>query len=429
MPARVELAPHQGELVDDIESEVIALSGGYGAGKTWALCAWAVDRALRNGGARTLIIEPTYPMVVDVLVPTMEDFLDKHGIPWSYAVAKKTFYIGPKKRQIICRSGEKPGRLKGLTVGAAALDEFEMQSEEVALVAISRLRDVRATCYQLALVGTPEGFGWGYRWLEEKPKKGTRVIKARTVDNDFRRKGYEENIRLHLSDEEAAEKLDGVRTLPGGRVYTRFSRQKHHRDAPADWTHLPGRIELWCDFNVGLMCWAVVNVVGDVAHVVDEIIGYDTDALEQAEKARRYLAGKFKVTEQDVMRMRIPMVCDASGSNRSAAAPMSMVMQATSVGFRPVHPPANPPVEDRVASVQGALTMQRLYFDTRRAPFISRCFEQQARDPSGAPAKNNANPKEDMSAGTDAVGYGIYVHWPAFRPSANRPASTRMRVA
>lgn len=422
--AQIEALPHQADLVDDETSDVVVLTGGLRAGKTVAAVLKALRLGIVNYPTPTLIVEPTFKMIDDVFIRTARGVFNKAGIPYRYYDAKKllTVNIGGRTIEYIMRTAERPEHIYGFTAGAAIVDEWETCSEEAVKAAAERITHGApgVTAPQLILVGTPEGFGFGYEWTEKKPLPNLRLIRARTVDNPHVGAKYVENATARMSEAEARERLEGIRTPKEGRVYTRFSRHKHHRDAPSDWTQLGGKLEVWADFNVGLMCWAVVHILGDVAHVIDEIIGYDTDALEQTLRTRRYFAEHLHTTEREIMQRHYALVCDASGANRSAATPLTMVMTANGEGFRAKFPAANPAVADRVASVQAALAYDKLFIDTRRCSYVTRCLEQQGRAPNGEPAKNNANPKEDLSHGSDAVGYGIFFHWPAYRPRANQ---------
>lgn len=414
----IALLHHQYALATEYGAKVVALSGGYGAGKTWGLCAWAAHRTLANNGAATLVVEPSYPMVRDVFVPTMSRFLDDNEIPWDYLKSEHTFTLGPMGWPVMCRSGDNPRSLEGLTIGCGALDEFELQDESVATIVISKLRDTRAHIRQLALIGTPESFGWGYRWLEEEPADGTRLIRARTSDNTTLGADYEKAVRARMSDEQAAEKLDGKRMMKGGRVYTRFDRSVHCVRGSID---SPGRIEICADFNVETMAWGICKVTEDRAHVIEEMIGKHTDTRAQGLRMRQRLAELLGVTEHQVMDMKIPVICDASGDARHTSASMSDVGQLIHLGFRPQFPAKNPYVEDRIAAVQLALGMRRFFIDPVKAPTFAKCFEQQPYDSSGRPDKD---PKKGLDHAVDAGGYLVFFHFPAWKPRANQPAGS-----
>ena len=65
-----------------------ALVAGYGSGKTYAFCLKALAECGRNPGKTILLAEPVYPMVRDVLQPTMEEVLHKVGFNYNYKASE-----------------------------------------------------------------------------------------------------------------------------------------------------------------------------------------------------------------------------------------------------------------------------------------------------------------------------------------------------
>ena len=60
------------------------LVAGYGSGKTVAFCLKAILEAGRNPKKVILLAEPTYPMIRDVLQPTLEELLHELGFSYQY---------------------------------------------------------------------------------------------------------------------------------------------------------------------------------------------------------------------------------------------------------------------------------------------------------------------------------------------------------
>jgi hypothetical protein len=406
MLREVELLPHQHDFVADETSEILALVGGYGSGKTTAALSWACARGAANWPAPILIVEPTYPMVRDILVTAATERFEQWGIPWSWHKTDHVMTIGPQTARpitVFCRSGDKPERLAGLTVGAALLDEHEHQDEAVAKQVRARIRHPLARVQQLAFTGTPEGFGWGWEWLENKPDAGTRTILAPTRLNTFVKPSYESGLRARFSEAEGAQYLDGIRTKPTGRVYARFDRGRHIEPC----TDLRGERQMWCDFNVRLMAWGFVVIRDEVAHVWGELVREDTDTMAQAEEAARVLAEVYgradgvRYTPREAAAMTT-VVCDAAGSSPTANAKMSNVAILISAGFKVKHPAANPFIDDRVYSVNLALHEDKL----RVAPgakYVAKCLEQQGWGKDGKPEKAQ-DPKKGLDHGCFVAG-------------------------
>ena len=70
------LLPDQKDVVEDQEHRIVGFVAGYGAGKSRTMCAWTVLCALDNPNTLGVMFAPTGPLVRDVVIRTMEDFLE-----------------------------------------------------------------------------------------------------------------------------------------------------------------------------------------------------------------------------------------------------------------------------------------------------------------------------------------------------------------
>ena len=109
-----------------------AIVGGFGCGKTrsiplrWVrLIDWRAREQKRK--ARLMIVEPTYQMVRDVLVPEMQEFFNDHHIKHRYHKSNHDFVIRLNGIDFVAmlRSADKPSSLTGKTISDAIIDEFE----------------------------------------------------------------------------------------------------------------------------------------------------------------------------------------------------------------------------------------------------------------------------------------------------------------
>lgn len=423
---RVQLLPHQHALAVDTESSILVLKGGLRAGKTFGGIVKSLLLAEANWPTPHLVVEPTYQMVRDVFLESARAFLHKNQIPFEFRATDHVLTAYPdsdRPLRMFLRSLDKPERMIGFTCGSALVDEWESCTEEGVIRVQERITPGAdgVTVPQLVLSGTPEGFGFGYRWCEESPLDGLRMITARTADNFHVDPAYIARTRLMLSEAEARERLEGIRTAKTGTVYGRWSRSIHaqpHGSLDRGW------VEVWADFNVDPMVFAIVLVTDREAHVVKEVIGRHTDTLAHGELTRQTIGQMLGISEDAVRRLGVTVVCDASGASRSSNSTQSDVAILQRCGFRVRHPAANPPIADRVAAVNLMLAEQRLLVDPKGAPYIARCLESQPYDSSGQPDKS---PKLGLDHGSDVVGYGCHFHWPASAPRGNQvqPKSAR----
>lgn len=319
----VEMLPKQLDGLDDKESKIIIYRGGYRSGKTTFLVAKAIQLGFRHYPHPVLAVEPSYPMIRSVFVASAFRLCGEWGLPIIWRESKKMLIIGSSKRriEIWCRSADKPRSLEGLTVGSLVGDEWELWDVEALKVAMARVSIGPEDAQQIVLGGTPEGFGKGYELLEADPEPTTNVIISRTRDNTFVRKSYEADMRSRLSEAEGAEKLDGERTAPEGRVYTRFDRALHCKPKSLDGMR-KWRLEAWCDFNVATMAWAFVLVSEDGRrfHVVGELVQHHTDSQRHAAAALKWIKA-FCLANRRPVPSRVHAVLDASSDERSAITP------------------------------------------------------------------------------------------------------------
>lgn len=404
--------------VEDTESKIIICRGGYRSGKTGALVAKAIDLGRRHWPHPVLAVEPSYTMILSVFVDAATRLCAKWNLPCHYSVSRKTLWIGRRNPvRILCRSADKPRSLEGLTVGSLVGDEWELWPIQSLKVAMARVSI--GPLQQKVLGGTPEGFGPGYKLLEEKPKPGTRIIIMRTVDNHIvteENPDYVEDTRSTLSESEAKEKLEGERSAPEARVFTRWENEVHTTFAAVD---NDARIEVWAGFKEHRMVWAFVLVddTNKAFHVVGELVREHTDSQVQTNAAIEWLVRWFArggaPSSPKVVRAReIPAICDAEGNARTARAPKSHVVNVREGGLLPRCPPRNPSDPDRVASIQKVLGEKRFTVDAKAAPFIAQSLANLRRAPDGSIVDDGM-----MIHAVHVIGNGIMVHSPAHRPA------------
>lgn len=427
--AVASLLPHQAAVVGDTTSPVVVLVGGFRAGKTVAAVAKLLVMADACWPLPVIAMEPTYRMIERVLLETARRMWSSWGVPFVWRSASAELIAYPdsdRPLRILCVSAERPENIMGVTAGGGLVDEWELCGEQAVVALRSRLTPLGDARPQLVLVGTPEGFGFGYRWTEEAPLAGLRLVRARTVDNRHVDASYVEGIRAVLSDGEAREKLEGIRTAREGVVFSRFNRALHCAPMPpvADWERLGLELEVWADFNVNPMTWLLALVGANRAHIIEDVIGSHTDTMRHGEVLRSRISSLLKIDEYQVREKRVRVICDAAGEQRHTSSTQSDVALLTRAGYVVRHPAANPRIEDSIASVQRMLAEGRLMVDPARAPYAARCLESLPYDKHGAPSKD---PKLGLDHGADCVRYGVHFRWPAWKPMANdvrEPLST-----
>ena len=415
---RNDLHPQQ-QLFFDNQTEIVGLSAGYGAGKTRSLCAMALKLMSQNVGFIGAILEPTGPLLRDIWQTDFDQFLEHYEIPYSFRASPLPEYVVHLKEgdcKLLCRSFENWSRIIGLNLAFCLADEIDVVSPSICEKAfpkiLGRLRagNVRQFC----AASTPEGFRWLYQTFgtdEAKERTDRQLIKMRTQDNPHLPEDFIERMQANYDPSMLQAYLNGeFINLTTGQVYDRFTREKNVTNVMPEIGLEPLRIGI--DFNIQNTN-AVIGIVQDQKLLIfDEISGvHDTDALAQTIKSR-YPMNKIYIYP------------DASGGNRSTNSSQTDIAILQSYGFSNQSPRSNPPIRDRVSSVQALLcngkgeTRLHIHASCRK---LIESMELQSYNDKGEPDKESGY---DHMA--DALGYLI---WREFNPlfaRAGRPTGIRI---
>ena len=405
--ARIKADLHPGQLafVDDEDSQILAISAGYGAGKTRSLCCKAVSLAIANQGFVGCVMEPTGPLIRDIWLNDFDAFLEAYEIPYTFRASPLPEYVlhlplGDTK--ILCRSFENYQRIIGLNLAFCIADEVDVVNYSITSKAfpkiLGRLRS--GVVRQFAAASTPEGFKWLYNEFaspDALARTDRKLIKMKTTDNPHLPDDYIERLKANYDPSLLKAYLDGeFVNLNTGQVYDRFNRDKHIVDG-IDIGNEP--LHIGVDFNVGNMSAVIAVRLNGKLFVIDEVSGsHDTDALAQEIK-RRYAD------------RRIYVYPDASGGNRSTNASQTDIQILESHGFSNQSGRSNPAVRDRVAAVQAVLENGKGQVRLQVAKNCKRtieCLELQSYTDKGDPDKDAGY--DHMN---DALGYAV---WRLFNP-------------
>tara|TARA_R100001443_G_scaffold29544_2_gene42760 strand:- start:5451 stop:6794 length:1344 start_codon:yes stop_codon:yes gene_type:complete len=416
---RNDLHEPQREFFDNSNTEILGLSAGYGAGKTRALCAVCVKLAALNVGFTGAVMEPTGPLIRDIWQADFEQFLEYYEIPYTFRASPLPEYVLhlPKgDTKILCRSFENWSRIIGLNLAFVLADEIDTVAPSVCDRAfpkiLGRLRS--GNVRQFCAASTPEGFRWMWNTFGSEAaqeREDRKLIRMRTQDNPHLPDDFIERMQANYDPSMLQAYLNGeFVNLTTGQVYDRFTREKNVITAKPDIGLDPIRVGI--DFNIGNMN-AVIGVVQDQKLLIfDEISGsHDTDSIAQEIKSR-YPMNKIYVYP------------DASGGNRSTNASQTDIQILEGYGFSNQSPRSNPPVRDRISSVQALLcngkgeSRFQIHASCRK---LIESMELQSYTEKGEPDKESGY---DHMA--DAVGYLI---WREFNPlfaRAGRPTGIRI---
>jgi len=330
------------------------------------------------------------------------------------------FYSGKQYRSTtICRSMEKPQTIVGFKIGHALVDELDvlpaLKAQQAWRKIIARMRyNVPGLKNGVDVTTTPEGLKFVYQQFEkqlrEKPHLRSLygLIQASTFDNELNLPDdYIPSLMESYPEQLIMAYLNGkFVNLTSGTIYTAYDRTLNGSKE----TIQPSEpLFIGMDFNVGKMS-AVVHVKRlGLPHAVDEIVnGYDTPDMIKQIKERYWLydGNEYRNTRQ------IRVYPDASGDSRKSVraseTDISLLKQA---GFMVVAPAANPPVKDRINSMNAmfcnASGARRYRVNADKCPTYADDLEQQVWADNGEPDKKQGNDHRP-----DAGGYFIHKEYP-----------------
>ena len=397
-------------------------------------------------GARIGIYEPTVDLLKRIIYPRFEDIFANSGLRYKLNKSDGIMQVwmpnGLGLAEIIFRSMENPSRIIGYETHHAILDEIDtIPSDKAMEVWIKVIARNRKKFYvgniphptnpnsnrgknTVGVTTTPEGYKFVYTmWVKQhKDNPDYRLIRGKTTDNYHLHPDYVPTLRATYPAALIEAYINGeFVNMVGNTVYGGFNRQDSHTDITLDNTYtLKDTLKIGMDFNVGRMAAVVIMPDSDYdapknqrnAYAVDEFHDiHDTPAMIIAIR-NRYPDYSIEVFP------------DASGrSRKSVDASKSDIRLLRDAGFRVNAPKKNPPVRERVLSVDSMFlngeNARRLFVNTTKCPHLTEQLEKQIYDNGGAPLKDG---NEDIN---DALGYVINRLWGLARP---KTVIGRMRV-
>lgn len=434
MPAvDIDVNRPQGQLLS-LHKRFRGYVGGFGSGKTYVGCIGLCNASYIVPGIPQGYFAPTYSQIRDIFYPTIEEVAEKMGLQTRVKLGDHEVLLldsGRVRSRIICRSMDNPSTIVGFKIGRALVDELDVMPMAKAELAwrkiIARMRwqgPIPAPPGfiqgQVDVTTTPEGFLFMHRQfvqrIREKPElqRLYGLVQASTYENEaLLPEGYIESLLESYPAQLVQAYLHGqFVNMLHGTVYSHYDRVKNRcGDHPQEGEP----VHIGMDFNVNKMA-AVVHVTrGNAPRAVGEIVNRrDTPDMIQALKEKFWTYDRAR---GDWIRNReIWVYPDASGQNTSSKnASQSDISLLQAAGFRVNAPSQNPPVRDRVLSMNMAFcdNHQRRHYQVNDdlCPTYAENLEQQAYNDNGEPDKKSGHDHTN-----DAGGYYIHNRFPVIKP-------------
>tara|TARA_Y100000004_G_scaffold60570_1_gene67690 strand:- start:911 stop:2191 length:1281 start_codon:yes stop_codon:yes gene_type:complete len=403
------------------KSKYPALVAGYGSGKTTAFVLKAILEVGRNPAKTILLAEPTFPMIRDVLQPTLEQTLEDLNFSYKYRASETKYTIKWKNGygHIILRSAENFRRWAGLNLAGFGIDEAALLKDDLAWkMGLSRLRDGKHLCGWITT--TPEGFNFVYDLWKDQPKNNYELIQGKTTDNKYLPQDFIDSLYENYDEKLILSYMHGeFVNLQYGTCYYAFDRDKNVKQVQYN-RSLPIRIAM--DFNVDPISCVLFQIYTDKPkiRVFDEIQLSHSGGYElMTERIAKLIKEKYPyenpnplVRKDKLFDTSSHYICypDPAGKNRHTSALMSDhdILRRQGFGLR-VKKKA-PLVTDSVNAVNKA--MEYTIIDPRCKELIKDLEQVVLKEGTREIDKSNS----DRTHLTDAFRYSIDYEFPVKKP-------------
>ncbi len=249
---------------------------------------------------------------------------------------------------------------------------------------------------------------WFYDIWCEGEKDNYSSYQFTTLDGGFVPEAEVEQARSDLDSRTFEQEYEARFVSYSGVIYYAFSEQ--NIKAYPGVVSRDDTIHLGCDFNIDPMSATVSIIKNDIAWVIDEIEIFSSNTNELvAEVKARYPNN------------RIIAYPDSSGIKRTTNSGISDHQILQNAGFKLVVQPGNPPVKDRISSVNGAFEKGKLFIDPKCRSVKNCLIKHTYKEGSRQPDKNTGH--DHMN---DALGYFVYQHY-AIKTNRKAPVGKMSR--
>lgn len=346
-----ELLPYQLEFLKAKE-KFVWLCAGLGAGKSFTLAHYIIQRMLTNPETIGLVCASTYSQLRDSILAELFRQLQLMGLAYDYSAQTGFLQLKCNGARIKTFSLENYEVLRGIEVGWIAIDEACLAKEEAFNVALGRLRCRHSRSLDCRIVSTPRGFDYLYqRFVGEAKTAQHRLIHATALENFYLPEGYIESLAAAYTPKMyRQEVLAEFVSNAEGNVYYAFDRTEHATRPVPQVKGYP--IWVGMDFNVNPMTAVLCNVTGGSLHVFDEVYLKHSNTFDVVKAVRD------KYPHESCI-----IAPDATGGARKTSSTKSDHAILRDAGFKVVTSRSNPAVEDRYNTVNARLREGRIEVD------------------------------------------------------------------
>ena len=401
--------PHQWEFIT-CKKPINALVGGFGSGKTYAFLHKTfinhVSKFNSNGVSNGWVIYPTNELAEELFVEPMREIFERNGIKYQYNIQKHKFttsYGVIKIYQL-----QKPQRIVGAELTYIGFDEFDVESWKNCDIAykkaIGRMRG-SDNC-EIYIVTSPEGFHYTHHQFVENDNESKALIHGKTTDNVYLPNNYINLLEDNYDKNMLAAYRDGqFVNISALSTYHSFERSKNVKECEYN-RSLPVQIGL--DYNVFPMC----AVLFQSYPTTPKVRIFDAISLSHQGEGDLMTARMCSTIKEKYPNSQYIVYPDASGFARSTSAQFSDIDILKQHGFTVKVRKANPPVVNRVNSVNRMLE-GNILIDPKCKALIQDL--EKVTNKQGTRDIDKSN--KLLTHMTDALGYAIEWEFPIIKPT------------
>ncbi len=375
--------------VSDDPNRFRILAMGRRGGKSY-LAMNEMAKFARFPNQKILAIAPTYKQCKNIWWNDLKGMLLEKN--WVKKINESDLQITlVNGSTITLRSSENRDALRGGKAHLLILDEAaDMDPEVWFSVCRPMLSD---TGGHALFISSPKGRNWFYDLWCEGEKENYSSYQFTTLQGGFVPQEEVDQARLDLDSRTFEQEYEAQFVSYSGVIYYAFS--EHNVKAYPGVLSNDDVLHIGCDFNIDPMSATVAIVKNGIGWVIDEIeiYGSNTNELVQEIRARYH-------------HNRVIAYPDSSGIKRTTNSGISDHQILQNAGFKLMVQPGNPPVIDRIASVNGAFEKDKLYIDPKcrsvKNCLIKHTYKEGTRQPSKDQGHDHMN---------DALGYFVYQHF------------------
>jgi hypothetical protein len=373
-------------------------------GKSW-LAMHEIAKYARFPNSKVFAVFPSYRQAKQII---WDDLKEKFiRCRWAKKINESDLTITLVNGSIVyLRSADNPDSLRGVSMSYLVMDECAMIDQKMwTEVCRPALSDKQG---HAMFITTPKGkASWVYElWQNAHAQENWNAFQFTTLDGGQVLPEEIDAARNELDDKSFRQEYEASFETYAGSIYYNWDSKTHIRKQDQDLKRNE-ILHVAMDFNVSPLVAAITRVNGNEISVIDEISMQGSNTFEMAEELlNRYPNNRMWVYP------------DASGQARKTSSNTSDHHILRNAGFVLKVKNINPPVKDRIASVNASLKAVdgsvKLTVDPKCKNIIKCISSQTYKEGTQVPDKSS-----NLDHMNDALGY--LVHWinPIGRPKVD----------